>query len=57
MFVVPKAAELNELEQGGQLYLTFPLSKGSLTNVSSVSSLPNRAMSNMLACYQKVLLY
>ncbi len=30
MFAMPKAAGLNELVQGGQLYWAFPFSKGSL---------------------------
>jgi hypothetical protein len=30
MFATPKAADLKELVQGGQVYRTFPFSKGSL---------------------------
>jgi len=30
MFVISKAAYLNQLVQGGQLYRTFPFRKGSL---------------------------
>jgi hypothetical protein len=30
MFSISKAAEQNELVQGGQLYIAFPFSKGSL---------------------------
>ncbi len=31
MFAISKAANLNSLVQGGQLYLAFPFSKGSLS--------------------------
>ncbi len=30
MFAISKAADLNKLEQGGQLYWAFPFAKGSL---------------------------